>query len=111
MLRLRHGGGKPVKYEYTLTDVCVQLSPSHSTAVAWTTLCSPGAWQPRKVESKRARVVEQLDQMTGELSRTAKLVAQTLSMPCTLYRHTAVGKWELADDDGGRWDTKLCSCT
>jgi hypothetical protein len=53
----------------------------------------------RRTESKRARVVEKLDQATGELSRTAQLIAAEFNLPCTLFRS--------GGEEGGKWDAKL----
>ena len=96
--RLRHGG-KPVKYDFVISEIQVALSSSNSVAVAVDNLQIKWQRGHRTTLPHAARVVEKLDQATGELSRTAQLVAVELSLPCTLYRK--------GDGDDIRWDSKL----
>ena len=108
MLRhMRHGSAQPVRYTFALSEIRIHLSPSHGKAVSVDNVTLLWRTRTRKIEAKPAGVVERLHQVTGELSRTAELGVQEVLLPCTLYRHTSTTKWELPDDDGGSWDTKL----
>jgi len=97
--RRRPHGGKPIKYDYTISDIAVHLNSASSIAVSVDNLSLTWQRGDRSVSSNRARVVEKLDQATGDLSRTAQLLPSELTLPCTLYR---VGP----SDDTGRWESK-----
>ena len=84
MRRLRHAG-KPCKYEFSIGDVIVRLSPAHSKAITIDNLQLTWQRGHRTTAPRKIRVVEKLDQSSGELSRTAHMVMD-LTIPCTLYR-------------------------
>ncbi len=90
--------GKPIKFEFTLSDISVQLSADNSVSVSVDNIQLMWVRGGRSACTKRARVVERLDQATGALSRNAHLMVE-LSLPCTLFRHGGA-------DDVVRWDPK-----
>ena len=99
MRRVRlHAGGKRHQFEMTVCDVVIKLSSQSSAAVAVDNVAFSWVRGQRKTATKRARVVERLDQTSGELSRTAAVAAE-LSLPCTLFRR--------GGGDDGRWEPKL----
>ena len=93
-----HGAARPVKYEFIASDIHINLNSSNSLAVAVDNLLLTWQRGHRTTAPKKARVVERLDQMSGELSRTAQLVAAELTIPCTLFK---VG------GEDGRFESKL----
>ena len=93
-----HTGSKPHKYQFIISDIVIHLSATSSAAVAVDNVTLTWTRGDRSTPLKRARVVERLDQTSGELSRTAAVPAE-LSLPCTLFRH---GK-----EEDGRWEPKL----
>ena len=97
MRRRLHTGSKRFSFEYSICDVVIHLSSHSTVAVAVDNLTFTWVRGSRKTAPKRARVVEKLDQTSGELLRTAALPGE-LHIPCTLFRHGG---------DDGRWESKL----
>jgi hypothetical protein len=96
---LFHGkGARPFKFKFELSDVRVHLNSSSSVAVAVDNVSLTWERGPRSVSSKKGRVVEKLNSVTGELSRTAPLLGSDLVLPATLFR--------TGSDEAGRWGSK-----
>lgn len=99
LMPLFHGkGARPFKFKFELSDVRVHLNSSSSVAVAVDNVSLTWERGPRSVSSKKGRVVEKLNSVTGELSRTAPLLGSDLILPATLFR--------TGGDEGGRWGSK-----
>ena len=63
--------GKPIKFEFTLSDISVQLSADTAVSVSVDNIQLMWVRGGRSACTKRARVVERLDQASGELTSTA----------------------------------------
>ena len=99
LMPLFHGkGARPFKFKFELSDVRVHLNSSSSVAVAVDNVSLTWERGPRSVSSKKGRVVEKLNSVTGELSRTAPLLGSDLILPATLFR--------TGGDEGGRGGSK-----
>lgn len=103
-------------FEFALSDVQLHLNSADSVAVAVDNVSLTWRRGRRSVAATRARVVERLDHVTGELLRTAPLVVTELALPCTLFRQgDDVGPWDakpsellLVDTDAEPEDATLC---
>ena len=81
----KHHAGEPVKFEFSLTELTIHLNSTHQAAVCVDDLAVTWRRGQRAATSKPTRVVETLDQATGSLSRTARLL-HDLTIPVTLFR-------------------------
>eukprot|EP00966_Prymnesium_polylepis_P104424 2418660-Prymnesium_polylepis.1 len=86
----KHHAGEPVKFEFSLAELTIHLNSTHQAAVCVDDLAVTWRRGQRAATSKPTRVVETLDQATGSLSRTARLL-HDLTIPVTLFR-THVGE-------------------
>ena len=77
--------GEPSKFEFSLSDITVHLNSQHEAAVCVDNLVVTWRRGQRASVSKPTRVVEKLDQATGSLARSARLL-HDLMLPVTLFR-------------------------